>query len=1448
MNARINPVRGSLEHQGIVAPATTSKQVFNSAVESGFKQGLGNKFFRSGITAFKNYTDDEVLGADQLNEEYGTDGLVFDKPMSKSAAEYLTEKHYDKLGPELVIQKSLEESGSNYIPMLTGSFLGGMLDFGELGLGIASGGLATTALGAKVGLGISSTVLRSGYRGAAFGVGESVFSEVGHHQLSSYLNEKYTWQDTMMNVGFAMTLGGAIGAGAGKFGNVADLEVMSPATLEKLVIDQAERLATFRGKSREIEIFAQDGNILREANTEFVDSHIAMRRQQAETEKGGLLDEQELNQVNVEAEYEAVSMLREKASVEITKNKNAEKPKEVADKDDVDALDNPDSPEFAAKLSQSYDESAPGITIEKPKVKDVEGVDVEDVVDVKQKRDDLLTATAQVTESLFPSTKTKIIAEDLSDLPEGFNPNSKGAYNRDTGEIVINGSLVSNPKDAAIVVLHETIGHKGLESNFKDKDSLAEFLGYVRRVHKKELSALKKSDPSYKSDDAVLELVARVANDEIQSPRLFESLVAHAKHKMGIDPSKPFNSRDDILIRDALTRGYLKLRKGDVAQGALRSGYAYMSEADAATQDALARSKRESIKLEKEKYQKIFMEEAQERYTQETPGRSSQTETITIGDKEYNVDVHAGLDARINNSAFNSLMDQFGNELDADTGPRILRNLESSVDKAIKQLSAVYNKEWLMALDKDGLNDFFTVKDNIRFLYRAAAGQDTTDEAKKVFEILRKLSKKVIRRQNRAGGRTAILSDHIIPRFYSKNRLAKQAKFLDRWGNVEASKEAKQTTRQMFVDYMMGNRAITKKGDESIVIDGNIGRTRIDIERVWDGYGYMPDNDEVEKYLSDVFNSIWEGKEIDGAGGTGSSKLADRAGRERKIHFRTGDDAFEFDQVFGISDTASGINNMIDSFSRNTVLMENFGVNPKNMIQKKLIPALGKVANKTDNDEAAKGLADVINKIDSSFSVIDPTYRSTDNPTAAKIVSDAKQITNLTSLGGLLFTSASDMATVAHNLNTTSIDTGYLGNFFKLFNKTPQDRLMMQNSLSHLEAAKDSVMSRIDPENPGVHSKLARVTHKFFGVIGMNWWNKTMRMGQVNGFHKNMGQVSQYSLDDLRKIGGIGELIAENIQDSGITDLEWKIISKASTKFDENGVKSKPTTDYFDTYLTRDMVNEISDADIKSALLSQKKSTDDISVQRYKDKLTSKYDSLVRKNMDRGVLTPGVTQKRLLNLNQLEGSTPALIGGMMLQYKSFPLTMHQEIIAPAIGQAKKGNWKGVQSVMAMAATGTAIQMAAMQMRETLSGRTMRDWNDPQFWFEAFIKAGGAGIVADLFKDYSEYDVDIRSILFGPTTDMVGDLLGLGVQAGKSAVMEDETGADFLKNLAKVGKRMTPLGNAPLLIMLRDGVYRMTLKQLSPETLDRANNFYMERGQEQIMGNDNLSASQFMGLE
>ena len=792
---------------------------------------------------------------------------------------------------------------------------------------------------------------------------------------------------------------------------------------------------------------------------------------------------------------------------------------------------------------------------------------------------------------------------------------------------------------------------------------------------------------------------------------------------------------------------------------------------------------------------------------------------ITIGGKEktYKVDVNKKLNAIKDIAVVNRHMNAL-TELPADKRFDYLLNI---TDYQIGQVgkTIAYKAKLELDLELRNMKDFFKSNSNVRELYKASRGNSKNEDAIKVFNTIQNVFKKLMREHNLEGGRMAFLKEHVIPRVYSRDKILKE--FGDHSINIKGKKTGLKESdkdmvryKQRFINWYAGKldlkKMYTDKGEE------------------------IPSPEDIERSLGGMFEAIVEDGKYQVDPVANSANLANKSAISRKIHFLNAEDDYLHDKLFGSEDTLAAIFNQIEQISTRTAMMRLLGTNPNRMIDeltdmsKDLLDDTGYVKSKSKFNKIASNMK-------AGLSVIDRSAQVSKFATANRIISNLKIISNLAKMGGLIFTSSSDPALKRLGLSRLEVDSK--GVWKTMLNINPleirnkADKRVLENNIAMLEAAGDAmVYSRIDVDNIGASSVLSRLQHQFFNLNGMNMWNKWHRESFILGAVKRMGVNSQYSMKDLREMGG-SSMLLDAFETSGISDSDWDLIRSVAKHIDrDNPDMMTPANGRgSDVYLTYDMVRNI-DPEIVANYLG--KDVKSLEVERYINELAGKYGSFLNEQMDSSILTPGVKEKRIINFNEAEGTAISLITKLFAQYKTFPITAWTKM-------SSKYKGKGLQQYLALASAAgiaTAIQMVAMNAREILTGRTARPW-DTKLLSEAFLRSGVGGLGVDVLFGIANPEgnkTDVMSFLGGPALNMISDGVDMSLSQPYQSTFGEDTASDSLMRVAKFAKSWMPFNNHPLVkAMVVDPIFNMTADHLNPETLRRTESWYRKRGQKYI---------------
>ena len=115
----------------------------------------------------------------------------------------------------------------------------------------------------------------------------------------------------------------------------------------------------------------------------------------------------------------------------------------------------------------------------------------------------------------------------------------------------------------------------------------------------------------------------------------------------------------------------------------------------------------------------------------------------------------------------------------------------------------------------------------------------------------------------------------------------------------------------------------------------------------------------------------------------------------------------------------------------------------------------------------------------------------------------------------------------------------------------------------------------------------------------------------------------------------------------------------------------------------------------------------------------------------------------------------------------------------------------------LAAGATAMGAIAIQANELLMGRDPQDMTSPNFWGRAAMKGGAFGIVGDIATTgQATWGGGFPSYVSGPMPQAAQDTWGLTIDNAFQLAAGQDT--NFAQELARFGKRYTPMGQTPII--------------------------------------------------
>jgi hypothetical protein len=506
--------------------------------------------------------------------------------------------------------------------------------------------------------------------------------------------------------------------------------------------------------------------------------------------------------------------------------------------------------------------------------------------------------------------------------------------------------------------------------------------------------------------------------------------------------------------------------------------------------------------------------------------------------------------------------------------------------------------------------------------------------------------------------------------------------------------------------------------------------------------------------LADVHATIasdgWDGR-APGSGGTGA--MANRYGEQRVLHFRSADEWMAYNDQFGAGSPYDAMIGHIETMSRDIASMQILGPNPDATVR-----WMGDVLTKEAATSAAPALARVKareaarvgnNEISAVWNEVKGQNQRVVKRWLALTGSTLRNWQTSTKLGGAAITALSDHGTAAVTRAYNGIPlTQEFGRYLQQMNPAdPETRAFARRrgvisdeligrvsgiGRQHLEDAFGQRMGGGSSRLERAHEFSRRAADGVLRASGLNAHTIAMREAVAMEFWATAADNAGRSFDalDPRWRGFLERY--------GIDAEGWE------------GIRSAPMTDHRGAaFLTPDAIeNEV---------------------------LRNRFAEAILTETDFAVPTAGLYARSIVHV-----APPGTIMGEAMrtgfQFKSFPITILTTHAMRAMAGADLGRKAGY-AVGLMGAT-TLMGAVSFQLAEIAKGRNPSPMGEPDFWWKAAMKGGGAGILGDILDNArNEYGQSSADIAAGPgfgtfdTASQLADAVWASATADTNAEIE-----------------------------------------------------------------------------
>lgn len=527
-----------------------------------------------------------------------------------------------------------------------------------------------------------------------------------------------------------------------------------------------------------------------------------------------------------------------------------------------------------------------------------------------------------------------------------------------------------------------------------------------------------------------------------------------------------------------------------------------------------------------------------------------------------------------------------------------------------------------------------------------------------------------------------------------------------------------------------------------------------------------------EDFLKGAFDGLQSGRHIVSNGAEesdlsvafkGPGNLAKRISQHRVLHFKDADAWFDYNQAFGRGSLSDALVHELERAARNTALMETWGTNPRNLFENLL--AKLKDQHRADPKKLARlERGSLLNQFDE----VEGITRVPLDPSLAKVTSIVLAVETLSKLGGAAISSFGDLGFKALEIarGGDNLLTVWGKNLeSSLEGLAPGARREVAELIGvGLEGQIGDLAARFMAQDD-IPGRVAKVQQLFFKLNLLGPWTDANKRGLGLMFAREL------AMKKTRSWGQLDPAQQELLGLYGIGPREWDVARQATRKAADGR-----------EYLMPDAIEGLEDGALRALLRDPKASARKL--RKARDEIATALRAYYVDRVDNAVPTPGARERAFLKQGTRPGTPAGIAFRLVGQFKAFPVTVATRVLgrlaeADTTGQFFRNLASGKGDILGLAhmvVATTVLGYVAQSAKEITKGRSPRDPSQLSTWNAALLQGGGLGIYGDfLFGETNRFGRSLTETLAGPTISDVSELkeiidrLRAGEDAGAAAL-------------------------------------------------------------------------------
>lgn len=637
-----------------------------------------------------------------------------------------------------------------------------------------------------------------------------------------------------------------------------------------------------------------------------------------------------------------------------------------------------------------------------------------------------------------------------------------------------------------------------------------------------------------------------------------------------------------------------------------------------------------------------------------------------------------------------------------------------SIDSKARGIASIYRGELVDFYTniKGGLG-IFTDQELVQKIVRERFGENTGDAlAKKISDKMGDVFETMRDRFNRNGGDIGKLDNWGLPQTHNLEKIAKAGK--EAWVNKA---ESLIDTRQ----YVHENGDYYSQQEIRSLLE----------------YTY-------DTLSSDGANKIEVGRQ---ATGGGTSKVTNRHGESRILHFKDAESWLEYQSEFGGMQFVDLVEAHINGLSKDIAMVENLGSNPKTALK-----ILMDAAAKKDWEKGIDNNATTRSR--KRAQIMFDEFNGGNSPQSQVLANLglAYRSMNVASmLGGTTIASLADQATIAKNasVHNVSYRKAFGGLIEQLNPANKADRELAHSLGLATEEMLGSIARWSDDgltSTYGKSEKLARISSgvatQVMRVSFLNALTSASKVGFTKLLMEKYGRLSR-----SKAWNDLDVQDRDLLSNTGLDERAWQVFQLAEPVVDRKG----------NQLMSARSIYEIPD----------EKLTDFGDPKQVKDQVASQLQAHLLDEQGMAVIEAGLRERTWMTVGAKGTITGEVFKGLM-QFKSFSASFLMRQGSRTMAQeGLKG--KAAYAIPLMVSM-TLLGGLVVQLREILNGndpQTIYDSNDPKkatsFFMRSLVAGGGLPVLGDILVAGTDTSGrDANSFVSGPLGSDFTALLGLTV--------------------------------------------------------------------------------------